>query len=504
MSDLKPADIAQITARGTTVSAVEAQLARLRNPPPPIRLDRPCTMGDGIVRLEPDGWPVLLERGDTAVVQGRVTKFVPASGAATRMFKDVIAALQGNKRPSESAAGREFFTRLDQFAFAEELRARAGVAGSPANEAEERRLLEAMLSGMRYAEQPKALIAFHRGNGVRTAFEEQLLEGIPYTRGQDGTCRMHFTVSPEHRPEIEALLQRLSPAIEARRRGTRLAISFSEQHPATDTVAIDDHGRPFRNADGSLLFRQAGHGSLLHNLQQLGGDLVVIKNIDNVVPEEVNTEVVLWKRLLIGYLAELEGSAREHLTALHQSGAGAGVVDAAAAFVERVFARRVAGDDVEARRRAVIAALDRPLRIAGVVRNEGEPGGAPFWTVGPDGRRTVQIVESSQVDAHDSQQMDLFRTSTHFNPVDIICALKRWDGSEFTLEDYVDPDTAFVVRKSAGGKDLTALERPGLWNGAMAGWNTVCVEVPANTFAPVKTVFDLLRPQHQPPATAVE
>jgi hypothetical protein len=304
---------------------------------------------------------------------------------------------------------------------------------------------------MRYAELPKALIPIHRGGRVRTPFEEHLLEGAHYTRSRQDLAGTHFTVAPEFRAEFDQALRLVAPRVSEEIPGVVLSVTFSEQHPSTDTLAVSPDGRPFREHDGSLLLRPAGHGALIQNLAATGADLVVLKNIDNVLPYDRSADVVEWKRLLIGYLAVLQRNAPS----------------------------------------------DRPLRVCGVVKNTGEPGGAPFWVRDPTGGLSLQIVEPSQVDAHDAEQRRIFASATHFSPVDIVCALRASSGEPFALDGFVDPSTAFQTRKSHQGRDLIALERPGLWNGAMAGWRTVFVEVPASTFAPVKTVFDLLRPEHQ-------
>ena len=505
MEQLTASDLAQLATRGLTPEAVAAQLHQLRHPPRPISLDRPCTVGDGIIRLEPALHSQLLDRGGEVAAAGRVTKFVPASGAATRMFKDLLGALQSPARPSTLPAVRELIQHLHELPFGDEASRRAGLNGVPETEAEERRLLQTLLVDMRLAELPKALVPFHRSDRHRpdrnrTAFEEQLLEGTRYTWAADGTCRLHFTVSRDARPLFEAALATLAPLVEAERPGAVLAVSFSEQHPSTDTVAIDAQGRLFRNADGSLVFRPSGHGALLENLQDLGADLVVIKNIDNVLPDHASAEAVRWKRLLLGFLADLQEEVFGHLRALHDPACSAVLVDAALACARQTFARvppETCATPDEWHRFA-LDALDRPLRICGVVRNEGEPGGAPFWARSSDGPCTVQIVEASQVALADPEAARVFRSATHFNPVDLVCGLRSWRGTPFDLSRFVDDETAFVVDKSDSGRALKALERPGLWNGAMAGWNTVCVEVPAAMFAPVKTVFDLLRPEHQP------
>ena len=444
-------DLNELAARGISRDEAMRQLQLLRQPPRSIRLIRPCTIGDGIIRLEEDTHAGLRMLADDAIGRGRVSRFVPASGAATRMFKDLIAVLAGAQRPTDTDAGARFFAELDRFPFAEELRRRSGMTATPLNEAQERHALATLLDDMRYAELPKGLIAFHRiGGVVRTAFEEQLLEGAQYTTGHDDVARSHFTVAPEFHGEFEACLARIRSAVE-RHTQARLDVTFSEQRPSTDTLAATPAGEPFRTEEGALLFRPAGHGALLRNLHDLAGDLVVIKNIDNVQPIESSAETIHWKRLLIGCLV----------------------------------------------RHATESADDRPVRVCGVVRNAGEPGGAPFWVEDAHGTISAQIVESSQVDLTDAEQQRIFESSTHFNPVDLVCAVRNRQGVPFDLAAFVDESAIFRSKKSHEGRDLMALERPGLWNGAMASWHTVFVEVPATTFAPVKTVFDLLRPEHQ-------
>ena len=497
MHELTPADIGQLAAVGISPEVAVEQLARLRTAPPPMHLLRPATIGDGIEQFtmtRPGEIAELTDRGDAAASAGRVLKFVPASGAATRMFKDLLSALHGPRIPSDTPAAREFFARLDEFPFAGELRQRAGVDRSPSSEAEERALLRTLLVDMGMAALPKALVPFHRSDRVRTAFEEQLLEGTRYTRDAQGISRLHFTVPAEARELFETTLDGLRPLVESQRRGARLSVQFSTQSPSTDTLALDEHGEPFRAPDGSLLLRPSGHGALLGNLQNCEGDIVVVKNIDNILPDETSGEVVRWKRLLIGHLVRLQEEVFAHLAAIAVASPSQDALDAARRFAATQFARALPAD---AGRDQIVDALHRPLRVCGVVRNDGEPGGAPFWVRDASGCESLQIVEPAQVNLEDAEQARIFRSSTHFNPVDLVCALRGHDGVAFDLGSFVDPDTAFVTHKTAGGRTLTALERPGLWNGSMAGWNTTCVEVPASTFAPVKTVFDLLRPQHQ-------
>jgi hypothetical protein len=506
----------------------------LRNPPPYTRVLRACTLGDGIRAILPGDEPELAAHFDAAAAAGLVHKFVPASGAASRMFKPLLAYLErleeatagggGNALPAGSAdssgnegdadaAGSEverFFAELPRFAFFEELAAAAAALGlrlAPGAElgpAARRAVLESLLGaqGLGYAERPKGLILFHRyPEGPRTAFEEHLVEAADYARDRDGACRLHLTVSPEHEEGFRTLLADRGAAL-ARRLGCRFEVDFSHQQRSTDTLAVDPEHRPFRLADGTLLFRPGGHGALLDNLQRLadgGAGLVLLKNIDNVVPDRLKPEITRWKKLLGGALVALRERASRLLAGLDAGLPDEELIADAGRFVERELSRQLPpGFDAASpaeRRHRLIEALDRPLRVAGVVRNTGEPGGGPFW-VESAGEVSLQIVEASQIGPEPDQQAAL-AASTHFSPVDIACALHDRHGRPYDLDRFVDPMTVFISARSHEGRPLKALERPGLWNGAMAGWNTVFVEVPNHTFAPVKTVLDLLRPEHQ-------
>jgi len=359
-------------------------------------------------------------------------------------------------------------------------------------------LLEA--PGLGAAALPKALLPFHldRGRPV-TAFEEQLAEGIPYLRGRDGLCRFHFTLPPGSARLFAAELAAVRAGLEAG--GARLEVAFSEQARATDTLALGADGRPARASDGGLLLRPSGHGALLANLAVTGGDLVVVKNIDNVLPRSRHGEIAGWKLALAGLAAEL-GERRDELArALAAGRLPGGDAESAACWCETTFGREVAprGTAGGALAERLRIALDRPLRVCGVVPAGGEPGGGPFWTAAADGSVTPQIVESSQVDPRRPDQQAVWRSSTHFNPVDLVACLRDEHGQPRSLDRWVDPAAAFVTTRSEGGRPLTVLERPGLWNGAMAGWASVFVEVPGATFAPVKSVLDLARSEHAVP-----
>jgi hypothetical protein len=504
---LGPDDAAVLAAHGLATEEARRQLRLLAGPPAPVRLERPCTPGDGIARLGSERVAALVARHAVDAAAGRITAFVPASGAATRMFQDLLAAAAraGDLAPAdlagqpaaEAAPVRAYVEGLPRFAFLDALSQALAARGLDAMQLRShgpwRPLLESLLApeGLDYARQPKGLLAFHRApDGVRTAFEEHLVEAASVARDRDGTCRLHFTVSPEHRGGFEALLARKGAALAARC-AARWEVGFSEQHPSTDTLALGADGNPVRDANGVLLFRPSGHGALLRNLDELGADLVFLKNIDNVAVDRLKGETLRWSAALLGLASELVAHAHALRARLDDPADAAAVADAVR------WRREALGDPAPPATRAALAdSLDRPVRVCGMVPNTGEPGGGPFWVRGDDGTVTRQVVESAQVAPEPSQQA-IARGATHFNPVFIACALRDRAGRPWPLGRFVDESAVIVTRKSAGGRELLALERPGLWNGAMARWTTVFVEVPLAVFNPVKSVLDLLRPEHQ-------
>jgi hypothetical protein len=500
--ELSPADLAQIEARGIAREEVERQLALHASPPPRIQLERPCRIGDGIETMGAADQAAYLRLAEEAAAAGRITVFVPASGAASRMFESLLgwpareslpsaAALAERAAAGDRAAGDllRLGREIEAFAFHDELRELLARRGHDLSEirAQHRydRILGALLDaeGLGLADLPKALVPFHVADGEpRTALEEQIDEAALYARDATGRTRMHVTISPEFTERCRAVAARRPQG------GGRAELALSHQSAATDTIAATRDARPFRQADGTLLFRPGGHGALLANLAGAKADVVVIKNIDNVLPRSGRGLVVRWKKLLLGRLLAVRAGIDRLLDELASGADGA----TTAAFLAEVLGVKTAAGD----RAALVDRLDRPLRVCGVVRNTGEPGGGPFWV-----RRGTavsrQIVESSQVEHGDPEQERIWNAATHFNPVDIVAALRDRHGRPYDLARYVDRDAVFVADKSHGGEPLRALEHPGLWNGSMAGWNTIFVEVPGETFAPVKTLFDLLRPEHR-------
>lgn len=464
---------------GLTPAALETQLKNFREGFPFLPVTRAASCGDGIRVLDAAGIEQAAARYDRAKESLRVVKFVPASGAATRMFKDLFEFVREGRR---TAVVGELLANRRRFAFWPELRTIIG------DDADERRTVENIVAeGLRYGETPKGLVSFHRyGDEVRKAVEEHLVEGAQYAAA-GGEVKIHFTVSPEHLTRFEALLAEKIPGYESRF-GVKYRISFSVQDPSTDTLAVNPDCTPFRRADGRLLFRPAGHGALIGNLGKIDADIVFVKNIDNVTTDARRGDTVLYKKALAGVLLALQERIFEYLMALEVPGAE---LEPIAAFIENELCVKLPKDYGTALLRQV---LDRPIRVCGMVRNEGEPGGGPFWVAGADGLETLQIAESNQIAP---EKRKLMRSATHFNPVDLVCSFRTSKGGRFDLREFVDPATGFISRKSDGGRELLAQELPGLWNGAMARWNTVFVEVPITTFSPVKVVTDLLRPEHQ-------
>jgi hypothetical protein len=513
-SALLPDDLKRLASRGISGEEAARQLALFVAPPAPVRLLRPCTPGDGILRLEPGRAGGLLALFEEARRAGRGLSFVPASGAATRMFGSLLALLDSGapgSREDLAAAAREgdrpardllaFLEGLPDLALAEALEAELARRGLELDSLlasdEHAPLLRALLEeeGLGYAALPKGLIPFHRApEGPRTALAEQLAEAAAYLSDGEGRCRLHLTVSAAHRGAFEGALEALRPGLEGRLR-VRFEVALSEQSPATDTLAVEADGRPLRDEEGRLVLRPGGHGALLENLAACGGDLVFLKNIDNVVPDGRREEPLRWKRLLGGLLLEIQERCFAYLERLEAGELSGEELEEALAWAASRFGPLEGPGEAPAllRRR-----LERPLRVCGMVPNEGEPGGGPFWVAGPEGGESPQIVEGSQVDPADAAQREILASATHFNPVDLVCGLRDRKGRLFDLRRFVDPAAVFLSEKTWRGRSIRALERPGLWNGAMAGWNTVFVEVPAATFHPVKTVLDLLRPAHRP------
>lgn len=509
----KERDLAQMRMKGISLQLVDQQLAYFREGIRFVRLARPATVHDGIIQLDETVAVALAEAYDQARLSMVVVKFVPASGAATRMFKDLFAwreQLAGGTSVSELLSGDSsaatFFGRMKEFAFWEDLSLAMFKEDLDANHLLADRnylpLLDFILFdyGLDYASLPKGLLAFHRyGNQSRTPFEEHLVEGALSIEGSAGEVRIHFTVSPDHLDKFRRLFGRVREPY-AETYGVKPEVDFSQQKPSTDTIAVDLENKPFRELDGSLFFRPGGHGALIENLNDLDADLVFIKNIDNVVPDHRKEPTVLYKKALGGLLTGIQEQVHQWLSRLDAGNPEQKEYEKAVAFATGELNIDPDHFPADALNGAPVLKklLNRPLRICGMVKNQGEPGGGPFWVKNhKTGKLSLQIVESSQIDMDDPEQAAVFKQSTHFNPVDLVCATRDYTGKSFDLSRFVDADTGFISNKSRDGRDLKALELPGLWNGGMADWITLFAEVPLITFNPVKVVSDLLRKEHQ-------
>ncbi|MGQ9919939.1 MAG: DUF4301 family protein [Desulfobacca sp.] len=516
---LQPSDLAFLQTRGIPAQMIYQQLELFERPSYYIALDRPCRLGDGIQQIDKDQIEACLAAHEEAVLAGRFQKFVPASGAASRMFKEVLQAYHQNTEGCLGEAcparmplagpwvGQCLLDCLPHLPFMASLAQVFPGGAAPLQQKIQTRACHEVLhyllgpEGLNYARLPKALLLFHTSpEGSRTALEEHLVETGSYVKDRYGVGRCHFTIAPEHEGLYLRLLQQVRAEYESRY-ACELQVSFSFQKRRTDTIAVDLDNRPVRAADGTILFRPGGHGALIANLNDLQGDLVYIKNIDNVVPERLLGPVVRWKKILGGYLVRLQNQLHRYLWQLFFGPENGLLLAEAQKFASTALCLDLPAAmefwPAHQRREYLISLLNRPLRVCGVVKNTGEPGGGPFWVRGSDGSISLQIVESAQIDKSSAEQQRLWQTSSHFNPVDLVCAVRDFQGRQFDLHQYVDRQAVFISRKSQDGRELKALELPGLWNGGMSAWITVFVEVPEVTFNPTKTVWDLLRPEHQ-------
>ena len=504
---LSQQDLKQLAQKGITEAQIERQLGEFKTGFPFLKLEGAAAIGKGIVAPADAERKAYVEAWQQYKAAGKkVVKFVPASGAASRMFKDMFAFVDADYDVPTTDFEKKYFDNIEKFAFYSELDAvcqknegkgikELMAAGN--YKAVAANMLKA--EGLNYGQLPKGLLLFHNyPEGPRTPMEEHLVEGALYA-ASNGEAHVHFTVSHEHMELFKAKVAQKAD-LYAQKYGISYDISFSEQKPSTDTIAANPDGTPFRNSDGSLLFRPGGHGALIENLNEIEADVIFIKNIDNVVPDRLKGDTVEWKQIIAGVLVTLQKKAFEYLQLLDTGKYTHDQVEEMIRFVQHDLCCRKA--DIKELEDAELVIylrekLNRPMRVCGVVKNVGEPGGGPFLTYNQDGTVSLQILESSQIDKSNKEYMEMFTKGTHFNPVDLVCAVKDYQGKPFDLPKFVDPTTGFISQKSKSGKELQALELPGLWNGAMSNWSTVFVEVPLSTFNPVKTVNDLLREQHQ-------
>jgi len=473
-------DVLQIKSHGLNTDDVINQIEKFKLGFPFVDIVKPAVCSDGVIKCDNSQCEKYVKLYDEYAKSHKIVKFVPASGAATRMFKDLFEFISSHVI---NQTARMVVTNINKFAFWDDLRQFLPQSTTDFN------IIDTIItdSGLNYGNQPKALIAFHKYTDyAKTPLEEHLDEGAEYAKSVDGV-NIHFTISPEHRHGFEGLLNRVIPQYESEY-GVKYNVSLSEQKLSTDTIAVNSDNTPFRNDDGSLLFRPAGHGALIENLNDIDADLIFIKNIDNVTIKSLRDETVLYKKVLAGMLVELQNRV---FGLIHEIDSGTADINQVHEFITKNLGIKL---DKQLGLSEYRKILNRPIRVCGMVKNTGAPGGGPFWVRDCDGNISLQIIEASQI-APESKH--IMQAAEYFNPVDLVCGVKDFQNNKFDLREYIDDNTGFISEKSKNGRDLRAMERPGLWNGAMAKWNTVFIDVPASTFAPVKVVTDLLNAAHQ-------
>ena len=510
-------DLQQIQGKGINIETINKQINNFIKDFPHIKLTSPATNQSGLKVFSEEEVKSLDAFYDKENVKRDTIKFVPASGAATRMFKHLFEFVANYHNTEDDYQELlkdksfnsvfNFISRIKDFAFYDDLKLKMKNDGIDIekclNEKNYTPIIDYILSeqGLNYAKSPKGLIKFHYyDDGSRKSIEEHLIEGANYCKDENNHVKVHFTVSPEHLNDFKEEIDKAKAKYE-KKFGITYEISFSVQKSSTDTIAVDLENKPFREADGSLLFRPGGHGALIENLNDLKGDIIFVKNIDNIVPDRLRDTTYLYKKALAGYLFKLQEKTNDYLKLLEKEDLNDTILNEIEPFakenLEIDFNKSLMNLSNHEKSKVLFNKLNRPIRICGMVKNEGEPGGGPFWTKNSKGVTSLQIVESSQMDLNDPKQKGIVSNATHFNPVDLICSVRDYKGRLFDLKKFVDHNTGFISIKSKDGKSLKAQELPGLWNGAMAYWITIFVECPIITFNPVKTVNDLLREQHQ-------
>jgi len=515
---LTQSDLKQINDKGISKEKVEKQIAYFVAGFPFINLAAPATAEKGLHCFSESEIAELAAHFDEHYTSYELIKFVPASGAASRMFKGLFEFMENYTGSPQDISLFEqdksfnspyyFFTNIRKFACFDILEKTInGVGFSIDNllaKQDYKTILKYFLTeeGLGYAMLPKGLLLFHDyKDEPRLAVEEHLVEAAHYSTDKENIARIHLTVSPEHQEKFTEAIERQKSKYE-QKFGVKYEIGFSQQKSSTDTIAVTSENEPFRKADGNLLFRPGGHGALIENLDDLKGEIIFIKNIDNIVPDRLMGDTFFYKKVIGGLLFKLQEKTFEYLDILDAGDLSDDELAEIRIFAEKelniFIPEAFEGYDTIEQIDFLFNKMNRPMRVCGMVKNEGEPGGGPFWVIDEDDVESLQIVEASQIDFSNPDQKEIVSRSTHFNPVDLVCGVRNYKGENFDLHEFVDPEAGFISIKSKDGKELKAQELPGLWNGAMADWITVFVETPLITFNPVKTVNDLLRPQHQP------
>jgi len=509
-------DLAQFKSKGIDTKLINKQIEGFKAGFPFMDIKKAATVGDGLIRLSDEEIKKYIRKYNYESTKLKILKFVPASGAASRMFKALfeLKGMEPNSAEFDTEMAKtdfnspaNFINNLKKFAFYTDLKNTPILRGEEISQTTDYEYVQDILTalldkkGLNYGNKPKGLLKFHQyPDGTGTPTREHLVEGTLYASGGNDVF-IHFTVSPEHIEDFKNHVEELKPILEERF-AISYYISFSVQKSATDTIAVDMENKAFRNEDGSLLFRPAGHGALIENLNELNADIIFVKNIDNVVPDRLKTETINYKKALAGVLLDYREKTNGYIEKLaSEQNADNKLIDEIIDFLKNKLCLipDIDFDEMNSseKQKYLIKKLNRPFRVCGMVKNEGEPGGGPFWTKNNDGSTSLQIVEGAQIDLKDTEKQKIIESASHFNPVDLICAVKDHKGKKFDLTKYVDASTGFISEKSKNGKTLKAMELPGLWNGAMSDWNTLFVEVPIITFNPVKVINDLLRPEHQ-------
>lgn len=506
-------DLEQFKSLGIDPKEIDSQIESYKNGFPYLDIKRAASCEDGIRCLTEEEIEKYVQKFDQQSSQIDIVKFVPASGAASRMFKDLFvyvekskeAQSQNQKFDDKNTPGKKFIDNIDRFAFYDslqkivyekfELSIKEMIQDHRSSD-----VIESVIGedGLNYGNLPKALIKFHRyKNQSRTPLEEHIAEGIKYAKSGDNV-KIHFTVSPEHLEMFEEAAKQAAKNFQEKYQ-VKVDLSFSTQKKFTDTAAVDKDNNLFRLEDGSVFFRPAGHGSLIENLNDINSRLIFVKTIDNVLPDAQKETTAKYKKALAGYLLKTKENIKEYIEKL--ANPTPKLLDEAYVFLSKKLCVELPedflGKSLDEKAQIIKNKLNRPLRICGMVKNEGEPGGGPFWAKGQDGSIQLQIAEQSQINMQDQASVAILKKATHFNPVDLVLDVEDINGKKFNLLNYIDKQTGFISNKSKNGRELKSIERPGLWNGAMSDWNTIFVEVPIETFSPVKTVLDLLRIQHQ-------
>lgn len=509
-------DFVELYNRKIKFDAIEFQINILKNGIPKINLDRAATINDGIIKITKEEATYYSNYFDQKKENLKLKKFVPASGAASRMFKFLNEFLNDFKYEEESInayINRKneknlpvFIVAKEKFPFYKKVLETAKKAMPDFNLSEKDLrdywFVKTMLSSsyFDYANKPKGVLPFHQyKDHTATAIEEHLKECLYYAT-TNAKSHLHFTVSEEHQKSFESIINEVKPKLENASNVT-IDIKYSYQNKSTDVIAIDFEGFPFRDENNNILFRPGGHGALIENLNNLNADIIFIKNIDNVIQNHAD-EIALYKKALAGFLIQYQEVIFSFMRTLNSETISNEEIVEIVDYIKSKLNISIKPDFVKYTKESKVehlqTILNRPIRVCGMVKNEGEPGGGPFWVIDKKGKIFLQIIESSQIDTKDEGQTKIFQSATHFNPVDLVCGIKDFNGQKFDLTKYIDPNSGFVVEKNKNGKLYKAYELPGLWNGAMAKWLTVFVEVPLITFNPVKTVNDLLKPAHQP------